>query len=194
MSFSFSKSTSITSGSNIKGVNLNGLEDFQDCAVTRFYFSQRVIEDCKILNVRHAYLVLELEHDLLITAEVTGTSFQDVFVSFRYGGEPTSTAFDPNSNYLSLREIMSLGRDWSEGVYDLAKRNCYHFVHGVLERFAAGDIGIILQKLQDEWTCKIKGIGSLATLAIGALTGNSDMIKYGAAGYISGLIERRNFE
>jgi len=31
-------------------------------------------------------------------------------------------------------------------------------------------------------------------LAIGAFTGNSDMMKDGANGYISGLIARRNYE
>ena len=187
MSFSLSFSAS----GNISHTKTHALEKIKSLGVKSFFFNQRVIEDFKILNVKHAFLVLELEDETLVTVEVTGTSLQDIFVSFRPGGEISETKFSPKCQTLKLKHIMRFGESWANGeMYNLVKRNCYHFVHDVLERFAEGNINIIMKAHQEEWICKIQGARSLTILAFGFYFRDFELIKDGITGYLEGIIAR----
>ncbi len=185
---SFSKSSNSKSIANMKTHELEAIENLD---VKRFFLSQRPIQELGIFNVNHAFLVLELENEALITLEVTGTSVQDIFVNVCPGGEATSIFFVPKFANLKLKQIIEFSNSWKENKqYHLKDNNCYHFTHAVLETFAAGDVSIVMDKHREEWLLKIYALFFLAVLYFGYKYKDLDMVKKGLIGLALGLAAR----
>jgi len=165
MRFSFSSSSSSSASSSkksIKRVAVNDLQEIEHLLVKRFCFDMRLMKGGETLNIHHAFLVIELEDDKLITVEVTGTSKEGIFVSFSSGGVIASkicNIFYPTSNSLELREIIDFCSNWiKEGKYHFLLRNCYHFVYDILQMFASGNTAIVLAYFQFQRVGAVKNL------------------------------------